>query len=276
MTVMATSRKTPEVIFSDFVSHLDQIIECGESSVLANASGQDKSRIGALALAKGTLGRELGRFTLYLRYRTHVVEYAYTDGRVVESLHPVWNYLERGIDMLVPMLRGDWRGHIGEDEKGNAFEVRPTRGQQGYKLFLSSMPPASSVSGQMLARFLIDASDQGVVVPKLYYDGVKSLAMPLNMEADGLVYNARYAARYGDVVTCQGRKVPTGDQDAVYRARRAIEAVGFSPSEIHNASREDLIRFNIISARHAARHWHEEVLVSGPKVQDDSEDLQTA
>ena len=277
MIVMNGSSRTPEVIFSSFRDYPEQIVDCGESSILVNAMHETTHTVDALGIAERAIGRELGRFTLYRRYATHVDEVRWADGRVTgQSTHPVWNYLERGVDTLIPLLRGDWQGHVGEDDLHNAWRVGPQPGQQGYKLFLASMPPSRSLSGRMLARFLLDARAQGLIAPQLYYDGIKSISGPLNMGCDGFVYNASYPSKHQDLMTPQGRRISIKENpDEVRHAARGLKLVGYTPAQVLAADTAELTRINILCARAAARHWHEDVMTSGPKAQADEVNLET-
>lgn len=265
MLVMTSIRNTPELVFSGPTYYPDELVSCGERSILINAAHEQTHGTDALAWSKNTIGRQVGDFTLYVRHETHVEEFRVTSGRAKRSVHPTWDYLEQGIDTLVPLLRGEWTGHTGHDGWGNAFPVEPATGQKGYKLFLSSMPRTVSLPGKMLAKFFSDARARNLIVPGVYHDSVKSLAGGLNLGGEGLVYNAHYAARHGDIVTGQGRSIPVADVDQVRAARRVVEAVGFTPDDLINSTESDRVVFNIRSARWAAENWHKEVMPVGPK-----------
>lgn len=265
MTDMTSSRTTPELVFSGAMSYIDQIVAAGHRSILVNARTENISSVDARAWARRTIGRELGDFTLYIRHPSHVEEYAFADGRGTVATHPVWNYLERGIDSLVPLLRGEWDGHMASDENGNTWPVGPAKGQQGYKLFLLNLPRSQSMSSRMLAKFFTDALASDLVVPKVYYDSVKGLVGGLNFGTPGVVYNPRYPARHKEVVTGQGRQIQAKDLEQLRQAKNILAAIGYTPEEVAAAGVGELTTINILSAQWAAENWHKDVMPVGPK-----------
>lgn len=266
MLVMTPLLKAPEMIFSSASECISEILEMGESKVLINGAVEFKSGKDARKWARLHLGRVRSDYTLFLRYPSHVEEHRVEGGKATELVHPVWNFRERGIDALVPLLRGEWTGHIGCDKQDNAFEVGPVEGQEGYKVFMASMPANGDVSHRTLTTFLTNARARGLLVPEIYYDSVKGLAGGLNFSSDGVVYNPFYAARHGEAITCQGRRIPISRSEVLGESWRAIEAVGFSVEELADADVRTLTKFNIASARWAANHWREDVMPIGPKV----------
>lgn len=265
MTDMTSSRTTPELVFSGAMSYIDQIVAAGHRSILVNARTENISSTDARAWARRTIGRELGDFTLYIRHPSHVEEYIFTDGRGTVATHPVWNYLERGIDSLVPLLRGEWTGHMATDENGNTWPIGPEKGQQGYKLFLLNLPRSQSMSSRMLSKFFTDALASDLVVPKVYYDSVKGLVGGLNFGAPGVVYNPSYPSRHRDILTGQGRSIQAKDLDQLRQAKNVLAAIGYTPEEVAAAGIDELTTINILSARWAAENWHKDVMPVGPK-----------
>ena len=226
MTGMTAPETTPELVFSGAMKYIDQIVAAGHRSILVNARTENISSVDARAWARRTIGRELGDFTLYIRHPSHVEEYIFADGRGTSRIHPVWNYLERGIDSLVPLLRGEWSGHLATDENGNTWPIGPEKGQQGYKLFLLNLPRSQSMSSRMLSKFFTDALASDLVVPKVYYDSVKGLVGGLNFGAPGVVYNPSYPSRHRDILTGQGRLIPAKDLDQLRQAKNLRAAIG--------------------------------------------------
>lgn len=265
MTGMTASKTAPELVFSGAMGYIEQIVASGHRSILVNAHTENISSLDARAWARRTIGRELGDFTLYIRHPAHVEEYVFSDGRGTSATHPVWNYLERGVDSLVPLLRGEWTGHLATDENGNAWQVGPERGQEGYKLFLFNMPRSQSLSSRLLSKFFTDALASDLVVPKVYYDSVKGLVGGLNFGAHGAVYNPHYPARYREVVTGQGRQIQVKDLEQLRQAKNVLSAIGYAPDEVAAAGVDELTTVNILSARWAAENWHKGVMPVGPK-----------
>lgn len=265
MTGMTGTEDVPEVVFSGAMHYIEQIVAAGHRSILVNAHTENISSVDVRAWARRTIGRELGDFTLYIRHPAHIEEYVVTDGRATSATHPVWDYLERGIDTLVPLLRGEWTGHLATDADGNAWQVGPAKGQEGYKLFLSNMPRSASLSTRMLAKFFADALASNLVVPRVYYDSVKGLVGGLNFGAHGVVYNPRYPARHKEVVTGQGRQIQTKDLEQLRQAKKVLAAIGYTPDEVAAADAGELITVNILSALWAAEHWNKGVMPVGPK-----------
>lgn len=266
MLVMTPLLKAPELILSSASDYISEIIEMGESKVLVNGVIEFKSGNDARKWARTHLGRVRSDYTLFLRYPAHIEEHRVEGGKVTELVHPVWNFLERGIDTLMPLLRGEWTGHVAHDHHGNAFEVGPTPGQEGYKVFMSSMPPNGDLAHRTLTTFLTNARSRGLLVPEIYYDSVKALAGGLNFSSDALVYNPGYAARHREVLTCQGRRIRVSRSEELGESWRAIEAVGFSVEDLLDGDVSTLVKFNIASARWAATHWRKDVMPLGPKV----------
>lgn len=265
MTSMTASRTVPELVFSGAMHYVDQIVAAGHRSILVNARSENISSLDARAWARRTVGRELGDFTLYIRHPSHVEEYVFVDGRGTSAVHPVWNYLDRGIDSLVPLLRGEWTGHLATDEIGNTWPVGPAKGQEGYKLFLLNLPRSQSLASRMLSKFFTDALASDLIVPKVYYDSVKGLVGGLNFGAPGVVYNPSYPARHGEVLTGQGRRVQAKDLEELRQAKLALAVIGYTPEEVAAAGVDELTTINILSARWAAENWREDVMPVGPK-----------
>lgn len=265
MTSMTASETVPELVFSGAMHYIDQIVASGHRSILVNARTENISSLDARAWARRTIGRELGDFTLYIRHPSHVEEYIYADGRGNSATHPVWNYLERGIDTLVPLLRGEWTGHLATDEIGNTWPISPEKGQQGYKLFLLNLPRSQSLAARMLSKFFTDALASDLIVPKVYYDSVKGLVGGLNFGAPGVVYNPSYPARHRDILTGQGRLIQVADLEQLRQAKNVLAAIGYTPDEVAAADGDELITINILSALWAAENWHRGVMPVGPK-----------
>lgn len=266
MLVM-TPLPNPELILSGAGDYIADVVSAGESTILINGVREFDSGVDIRKWARTHVGRSRGDYTLYIRYPSHVEEHRVVGGKAVESVHPTWDFRERGIDTLVPLLRGEWAGHMGHDVHGNTFRVDPVPGQEGYKLFMASMPMGRDISHRSLSAFLANARARGLVVPKIYYDSVKALAAGLNFGSDGVVYNPYYPARHGEAISCQGRRLVLSQPEKVRESTRAIEAVGFTVEELLERDVGVVTRFNIASARWAATHWHKDVMPLGPKAQ---------
>lgn len=276
MTAMNPSGSVPELVLSGAMNYIEEIVSTGQRSILVNARTENVSAVDVRAWARRTIGRELGDFTLYIRHPSHVEEYTVADGQARSAVHPVWNYLERGIDTLVPLLRGEWDGNQGVDELGNAWPVGPAKGQKGYKLFICGLPSSATMTAKMLAKFFSDALASGLVVPKVYHDGVKGLVGGLNFGGHGVVYNPDYPARHGEIITCQGRQILVKNTQDLVQARHALAAVGYEPKDIAAADVSGLRVFNILSARWAVENWHKDVMPVGPKAQVGGVEMATA
>lgn len=276
MSIMTPSQQIPELVFAAAWQYPQELLEHGESSILINAEAQRFLRMDTRAWARMYFGRSLIDYTLYIRHYDYVEEHRVNGDTVTEFIHPMWSHAERGIDTLVPLLRGEWSGHVAEDEEGNAFNIEPLRGQTEYKVFVTDIPKGYSVATQYLAKFLRDARVRGLIVPPIYFDSVEALETGLNFGADGVVYNASYPARYGGIITCQGKRIRLENPAKVRQARAAIEAVGYTVEDILDGDKDTHLRFNIASARFAANHWHEDVMPIGPKAQADAANQATA
>lgn len=273
---MAKSPQIPELILSGLYDHLDQAVAVGHRSFMVHQYHQDEGGFDLVSRVRARVVRELGSATLYIRYGSYVVEHQLSEGSTKVSVHPVWSYVESGIDVLVPMLRGEWDGHDSREPTGEVVSVGPAEGQQGYKLFLADVPVGSSLASRMLARFISDARARDLIVPDLYFEVVSGLASALNFQPQGLVYNPDFQSKRGIIVTGQGRRIMLRDRDEVLASGKAIKAVGYEPLDLLKCSVEELRDFNIVSAIWATKNWHKGVMPVGPKARGAKERKVTA
>lgn len=266
MCDMTKSPQIPELIFSGLDSNMSKAIEVGHRSFMLHQRDENMGGYDLVSQMRARVVRELGPTTLYIRYGSYVTEHQITERSTKSLVHPVWNYTESGIDVLVPMLRGEWDGHDSREPSGEIRWVGPAEGQKEYKVFLAEVPVGKSVPGRMLARFISDARARNLIVPELYFETVAGLASALNFQPDGLVYNPDLPAARGVIITGQGRKIEVRDRDEVMASRRVITKVGYEPLDLVNGPTRDLLLgFNVVSAIWATKNWHKGVMPVGPK-----------
>lgn len=253
MLTMTEQEEPKEVIFGGTHAYGKQIIAMGETTVMVHGNAALRQGQDPRAWADLRLGRALGTYRLYVFYDNWVEEYVYGQKDPV-GRYPIYSFAWDNVAKLTRILRGEWTHEFCTDAEDEPILIEAVPGQE-QKVFLVDYPAPGTREYDMMTSFLARARHSKARKAKVYIYSYHSMMFALASSADGIVLNFTGSIQHGDVLLYTGRRVPVGDRDQLNKARRFIEAVGFSPEELYKAPSDVMIRFCIASARFASYWW---------------------
>lgn len=260
MLSMTEQVEPKEVIFGGTHAYGKQIIAMGESTVMVHGNAALRQGQDPRAWADLRLGRTLGRYRLYVLYDSWAEEYVYGQVEPV-GRYPIYSFAWDNVKKLTRILRGEWTHEFCTDAEDQPVLIEAVPGQE-QKVFLTDYPHPGTREYDMMTSFLARARHSGARKAKVYIYSYYSTMFALASSADGIVFNFSGSVQRGEVILYTGRPVSVNDRDELNKARRFIEAVGFSPDELYKAPSDVMIRFCIASARFASYWWDRDTVPS--------------
>lgn len=260
MLTMTEQVEPREVIFGGTHAYGKHIIAMGETTVMVHGNAALRQGQDPRAWADMRLGRSLGKYRLYVLYDSWAEEYVYGQDEPV-GRYPIYSFAWDTVAKLTRILRGEWTHEVCADAEGEPVLIEAVPGQE-QKVFLTDYPSPVSREYDMLTSFLARTRHSEHRKAKVYIYSYYSTSFALASSADGIVVNFSGAIRHSEVVLYTGRTVSVNDWDELTKARRFIEAVGFSVEELYKAPADVMVRFCIASARFASYWWDRDTVPS--------------